>query len=92
MTEKEKREKPAIEFPTRFPVKVMGRDAPDFETMVLDIFRRHVDNMDAAGVSKRASRDGNFIAITVVFDAQSQAQLDALYIELNANDRVLMTL
>ncbi len=85
---------PPLEFPHRFPLKVMGRAADEFTDQVLAIVGRHVpeDDLAAAEVSQRPSRDGNFVAVTVIFQARSQAQLDALYRELTATDDILMAL
>jgi putative lipoic acid-binding regulatory protein len=82
----------AIQFPTAFPIKVMGRDAPDFERTVVDIVARHTGGPEALTVSTRPSAGGNFISVTVTFEAQSQAQLDAIYRELTAHELVLMAL
>ena len=83
-------DKPLLEFPARYPLKVMGRGEEDFEALVLEIVNRHVPgDLD---VRTRPSRDGNFLAVTVVFEAQSKAQLDALYMELTDHERVLMAL
>lgn len=79
-----------LQFPARFPLKVMGRDEDDFETLVVEIVNRHVEG--ELDVKTRPSRDGNFIAVTVTFEAHSKDQLDALYRELTGHDRVLMAL
>lgn len=85
-------ETPEIEFPARFPVKVMGRHQEAFRTAVLAIVARHVEDMAAVEVRERASRDGNFLSITFTIEAQSRAQLDALYTELTDHEQVLMAL
>ncbi|HEX6549532.1 MAG TPA: DUF493 domain-containing protein [Gammaproteobacteria bacterium] len=81
-----------LTFPVEFPVKVMGHDTPDFHATLADIFARHVAPLDALKVSHQASREGRFISVTVIFTAESRAQLDALYTELSGNEHVLMTL
>lgn len=85
---------PLMEFPHRFPLKVMGRAVDDFSDQVLAIVGRHVpeDDLASAQVSQRPSRDGNFLAVTVIFEARSQAQLDALYRDLTADDNIIMAL
>jgi hypothetical protein len=81
-----------IEFPCIFPVKVMGANQDDFETLVLEIIRRHALVSSEEAVSSRLSRNGRFVSITVHVNAQSQDQLDAIYRELSAHERVLMLL
>ncbi|HEX5340166.1 MAG TPA: DUF493 domain-containing protein [Gammaproteobacteria bacterium] len=81
-----------LTFPTEFPVKIMGRDTPDFHTLVADIFTRHVAPFESLAVTRQTSREGRFISITVLIVAQSRAQLDALYTELSGSEQVLMAL
>ncbi|HET7921849.1 MAG TPA: DUF493 domain-containing protein [Gammaproteobacteria bacterium] len=83
---------PTLQFPTEFPVKVMGLDSPDFHAAVADIFTRHVAPFESLAVSRQASRKGRFISVTVLFTAESRAQLDALYADLSEHELVLMAL
>ena len=81
-----------LEFPCDFPLKVMGRKADDFAALVVGLVESHSGPNAELRVSERLSRDGNFIALTVVVRAHSKAQLDAIYTELSAHERVLMVL
>jgi putative lipoic acid-binding regulatory protein len=81
-----------LEFPCEFPVKIMGRAADDFEALVFEIVSRHDPDLASEKISVRASRDGNFVAITAVIVARSREQLDELYSELSAHERILMAL
>jgi putative lipoic acid-binding regulatory protein len=81
-----------LTFPIEFPVKVMGRDTPDFHATIADIFARHVAPLDALSVSRQPSREGRFVSVTVVFTAESRAQLDALYTDLSGSEHILMAL
>ena len=78
-----------FEFPCRFPIKAMGRAAEGFETAVAEIVRRHVPGFDAAELSVRASSGGKWLAVTVVVEAQSRAQLDAIYRDLTDHELVV---
>lgn len=82
----------AIQFPCDFPIKVMGRTADDFDTLVLSIVQRHVGNLSEASVTVRASAGGNYVSVTVTVIAESQHQLDNLYRELSGHERVVMVL
>jgi len=84
--------KPLIEFPCEFPVKVMGKTHEDFEACVNIIFSRHVSDFNENQIKVRPSGKGNYSAITVTIQAQSQEQLDNIYIELSAHELVLMAL
>jgi len=82
-----------FEFPCEFPLKVMGRNIPELEVVVLEIVSRHVDEeITNEAVRIRDSGKGKFISITVTFEAQSKLQLDNLYRELHAHEHVLMLL
>ncbi|MBM4200446.1 MAG: DUF493 domain-containing protein [Gammaproteobacteria bacterium] len=81
-----------LTFPCDFPVKVIGRKEPEFESTVLEIFRRHVPELPADAVSTRDSGGGKFTALTVTVTATSQQQLDDLYRELSRAPAVLMAL
>ncbi len=82
----------ALEFPCEFPVKAMGKTADDFDALVVGIVRRHVPGFNDATVQSRLSRGGKYTSITVTIMAQSQEQLDNLYRELSANERILVAL
>jgi putative lipoic acid-binding regulatory protein len=85
-------DKPALEFPTEFPIKVMGRGDGDLAQATRDIVERHAGPLQADQVRQRPSSDGNFLAITYVIEARSQSQLDDIYRELTACKLVLMAL
>ncbi|HLF25229.1 MAG TPA: DUF493 domain-containing protein [Anaerolineae bacterium] len=81
-----------FEFPCAFPLKAIGAGADDFEALVVSIVRRHVPDLGADAATSRPSAGGKYLAVTVTFIADSKAQLDALYQELNRHERVVMTL
>ncbi len=81
-----------LKFPCDFPLKIMGRKTTGFRETVLSLVEPHTGPIAAPQVRERDSRDGNFIALTLVVQAQSQAQLDAIYTVLSAHDQVLMVL
>jgi hypothetical protein len=83
-----------FEFPCEFPIKVMGTTSgEDFYGLVVDIVRRHCHHdLTEKAVSVRHSTGGKYVSVTVTFTAQSRAQLDALYAELSAHERVKMVL
>jgi putative lipoic acid-binding regulatory protein len=81
-----------FEFPCDFPLKVMGRRTDDFRSLVVGIVQKHVGAVDADKIEERPSKDGNYLSLTCTFNAQSKAQLDALYMELTSCERVLIVL
>ncbi len=81
-----------LAFPCRFPIKAMGAAEAGFEELVVQIVRRHVPDLGEGAVTRRPSRGGRYLAVTVVIEARGQAQLDAIYQALSAHERVLMAL
>jgi uncharacterized protein len=81
-----------LRFPCPFPVKVMGPAVPELQEQVKRIVQRHAPDTADDACSRRPSRGGRYLAITVVIQARSQAQLDALYRELTDCELVTMVL
>ena len=81
-----------LEFPTDFPLKIMGRNTDDFRSLVVGIVQKHAGEIDPALIEERPSRDGNYVGLTVTIRAQSKEQLDALYVELTSCEKVLVVL
>lgn len=81
-----------LEFPCQFPIKVMGRQAADFDARVVAIVGRHVDNIDTVAVKTRPSSNGNYVSVTITIEAHSRDQLDAIYLDLTACPDFLMVL
>lgn len=85
-------EQKLLEFPCVFPIKVMGKKNEEFDLEVITIVRRHVPDLGEAAVKSRDSRNGRFVSLTITINATSQAQLDAIYVELTRHPSVLMAL
>ena len=83
---------PLMNFPCVFPVKVMGANQDDFERLVIEIIQKHASISPNEVVTARLSRNGRYLSVTVHVNAKSQDQLDAIYRELSAHERVLMML
>ncbi len=81
-----------LEFPTRFPIKIMGESHEDFAQTIVAIVIKHAPDYDAATIEMRPSSAGRYIGLTCTITATSQAQLDALYRELSAHQSVKMVL
>jgi uncharacterized protein len=81
-----------FEFPCEFPLKVMGRRSDDFRSIVLGIVQKHAGTIAADKIEERPSKDGKYLSLTCTFQAQSREQLDGLYRELTACERVLVVL
>jgi putative lipoic acid-binding regulatory protein len=80
------------EFPSDFPIKVMGRHDSNLRALTQAIIERHAGPVVDASVRTRTSGDGNFLALTYMVRASSRKQLDDIYRELTACKSVLMAL
>lgn len=85
-------EESLIKFPCDFVIKVMGKANHRFQERVINIVLRHYPDVDLEKMTKRHSRDHNFIALTLTIHAESKEQLDNLYRELSAAEEVLFAL
>jgi hypothetical protein len=81
-----------IEYPTDFPIKVMGRREPRLVQTILEIVRRHAPDFDPATVEMRTSKKNSYLSVTCTVRATSREQLDALYQELCDHPMVVMVL
>ncbi len=81
-----------FQFPTEFPIKVMGRDSESFRTLTLAIIERHAGPLAPDRISERMSREGKFLALTYTITAESRAQLDQIYQDLTDSGVVLVAL
>jgi hypothetical protein len=81
-----------LRFPCRFPIKAMGRAEQDIEAIVVGIVGRHAPGLDGGAVRVRASSGGKWLAVTVTIEAQSRAQVDAIYQDLSAHESLVCAL
>ena len=81
-----------IEYPTDFPIKVMGKTQAGFAQSILALVKRHAPDFDETTVGMRPSREGKYLSLTFVIRATSREQLDALYTDLSDHPMVSMAL
>jgi putative lipoic acid-binding regulatory protein len=81
-----------IEYPSQFPIKVMGARAEGFVEAIVAVARRHDPAFEESNVELRPSRAGNYLGITITVTAISRDQLDALYAELSSHPLVKVVL
>lgn len=85
-------EPPRIEFPCEYPVKVLGRSVPEFESVVVDVIERHAPGFSRETVSMRASREGTFVSLSVQITATGKEQLQDLHRDLMETGLVQMVI
>lgn len=82
---------PRIEFPCRYPIKIIG-EVSDSVTDIINIVRRHAPEVTPDEVNTRHSSKGNFQSVRVTIIATGEAQLQALHQDLIALPGVRMVL
>lgn len=82
--------RPLLEFPTDYPIKIVGRPSDEFRARVHAVMLRHVPKLDTDQVSERLSENGNFLSISYAIVAESREQIVALATDLKACEGVLM--
>jgi putative lipoic acid-binding regulatory protein len=81
-----------LEFPTDFPIKIMGRRVDGFAQAIVEVVKKHAPDFDAATLEMRTSKDGNYLSVTATIRATSRAQLDDLYRALTSHPLVKIVL
>ena len=81
-----------IEYPSDFPIKIMGPRHDDFAQVMLELVLQHDPDFDAAKMEMRPSSNGNYLALTVTVRATSREQLDNLYRALSGHHMVKVVL
>jgi uncharacterized protein len=85
-------EKSLIEYPSAFPIKVMGSQVEGFTEAVVSIARQFDPAFDASTVESRPSKGGNYLGLTLTITATSREQLDELYRTLSTHPMVKVVL
>ncbi len=81
-----------LQFPTDYPIKVVGRTSDSLRARIDAIFSAHVPDLDRSRTTARLSGNGNFQSLSYTFRAISAAQVTALAIELKACPDVIMVI
>ncbi len=88
----QEQEETLIEFPARFPVKIMGKNTAAFQQTVSDIVNQFIAEKDCLSVTEKPSKNGNYLAISVTAMFYDKPSIDAFYQALSDAPDVLMAL
>lgn len=81
-----------LQFPCRFPLKIMGERRDDFAQTIFEVVRGHAPDVEQADVEMRSSSGGKYLSLTVTINATSKQQLDTLYLALTGHPMVKVVL
>lgn len=85
-------EQSLIEYPSAFPIKVMGAQVEGFVEAMVAVAVSFDPGFDAQTVETRPSKGGNYVGLTLTVTATSREQLDGLYRALSSHPMVKVVL
>ena len=85
-------EQSLIEYPSDFPIKVMGAQVDDFAEAIAIVAQAFDPSFDPATMEKRPSKGGNYLGLTITVRVTSREQLDELYRTLSSHPMVKVVL
>ena len=86
------RQESLIEYPSQFPIKVMGQKADGLVHSISLIAQQFDPAFDASTIELRESKGGKYLGVTITVTATSREQLDELYRALFAHPMVKVVL
>lgn len=81
-----------IEYPSDFPIKVMGQMHDGFAQTIVEVVVLHDPTFHAGKMEMRPSAKGTYLSLTVTVRATSREQLDNLYRALSSHPMVKVVL
>jgi putative lipoic acid-binding regulatory protein len=85
-------EQSLIEYPSQFPIKVMGAQVDGFVDAIAHVARQFDPGFDASTIEQRPSKGGNYLGLTITITATSREQLDEIYRTLTTHPMVKVVL
>ena len=85
-------EQSLIEYPCRFPIKVMGANVEGYVTALTHVAKSFDPGFDASTIELRPSKAGNYMGVTLSVYVTSREQLDELYRSLSSHPMVKVVL
>jgi putative lipoic acid-binding regulatory protein len=85
-------EQSLIEYPSQFPIKVMGPNADGFAEAIIAVAKQFDPTFDETTVERRPSKGNAYLGLTITILATSREQLDELYRTLSTHPMVKVVL
>ena len=85
-------EQSLIEYPSAFPIKVLGAQVPGYLEAMVAVARQFDPGFDAGTVEQRPSSGGKYLGLTLTVTATSREMLDELYRTLSTHPMVKVVL
>ena len=81
-----------IQYPSQFPIKVMGVKVDGLVHAISMIAHQFDPTFNAASIELRESKGGKYLGVTITVTATSREQLDELYRTLSTHPMVKVVL
>ena len=81
-----------LSFPCEFQIKAMGKQVTGFDDRVREIVSRHLSGGRILDFRTRESGSSKYVSVSCTIEATSRRQLDAIYMDLNSENDILLTL
>lgn len=85
-------EQSLIDYPSRFPIKVMGLNADGFTEAIVQVVQSFDPDFTPASLETRPSAGNKYLGLTLTITATSREQLDELYRTLSTHPMVKIVL
>lgn len=85
-------EESLIEYPSDFPIKVVGIMQDQFAQTIVELVVEHDPEFHAGKIEMRPSSQGKYLSLTLTIRATSRTQLDNLYRALSSHELVKFVL
>ncbi|WDZ98501.1 DUF493 family protein [Herbaspirillum sp. WKF16] len=85
-------EESLIEYPSDFPIKVVGIMRDEFAQTIVELVVEHDPEFHAGKIEMRPSSQGKYLSLTLTIRATSRVQLDNLYRALSSHELVKFVL
>nr|WP_315488322.1 DUF493 family protein [uncultured Rhodoferax sp.] len=86
------RQESLIDYPSLFPIKVMGIKTDGLVHAITHIAHQFDPTFDASTIELRESKGGKYLGVTITVTATSREQLDELYRTLSTHPMVKVVL
>jgi putative lipoic acid-binding regulatory protein len=81
-----------LQFPCRYPIKVMIRASATLRAQLDSVVTRHAGALEPGDISERPSARQNYAGVTYLIMARDEAQIAGLFAELKEVPGVIMVL
>ena len=89
---KQNQERPKIEFPCLYPIKIIGHAVDNFKEKVTSKVEEHTGPIDRDLVTVKSSRKDNYISVNITIAAIGEEQLSEIFEGLKKIKSVKMVL